>query len=89
MQRIITLSYVDGSFPFSLCVLGSNKRDHSDIIDAIRMTLRQEKFNDDSNYYIEIQRDKYDDYIVVVNTDEFIQPVAVFRASVSDIRTFA
>jgi hypothetical protein len=87
-MRIVTLSNVDGSYPFNLCVLGENKRDVSDLVDAVRMSLRQDKYNDDGNYYIEVQRVRCDEYIVVVTTDEFIEPVAVFSAHVSDIRTF-
>jgi hypothetical protein len=86
-MHIITLSNVDGSYPFNLCIL-ENIKEPAHVLEAIRTTLRQDRYNDDSNYYIEVQRAKYDDYIVVVNTDEFIQPVALFAARIEEIRTF-
>jgi hypothetical protein len=84
---IIHISNVDGSNPFHLCVLENNK-DPDHVKNAIRTTLRQEQYNDDSNYHIEVVEGRYDGYIVVVNTDEYIQPVAVLAANVSEIRTF-
>jgi hypothetical protein len=89
-MRIVTLTNPDGSFPCNLCVIEDSTTDMGYLFDAIRTTLRQERYNDDGNYYIDVRRTKCpDECFVVVTTDEFIQPVDVFLATIRDIRWYA
>ena len=81
-MRVITLSNLNGKNTFNLCILGENKKDDVSIGDAIKSVLMKDFYDNGGNYHIHIEHAKYGDFVVIVTTDDYMEPVAVYLAQV-------
>jgi hypothetical protein len=84
-MRVVTLSNLNGKNSFNLCILGGNKKDEVSIGDAIHSVLMKDFYADGGNFHIHIENAKHGDFVVVVTTDSYIEPVAVYLAQVQDV----
>jgi hypothetical protein len=84
-MRVITLSDLNGKNPFNLCILGENKKDDTDIVEAINYILMRDFYSDGGNFHIHIEHARYSDFVVVVTTDTCIEPVATYLARVQGV----
>ncbi len=87
-MRVIILSNMLGYNPFNLCVLGANKTSDEDVKDAIKYFLMKDYKNQEGSYYVYIEPSKYGDFAVVVTTDQYIEPVAVYMAKVQTVLVY-
>jgi hypothetical protein len=87
-MRVITLSSLNGKNPFNLCILGENKKDDADVMDAINYILMRDFYSDGGNYHIHIEHARHSDFVVVVTTDTCIEPVATYLARVQTVSVY-
>lgn len=87
-MRVITLSNLNGKNPFNLCILGENKKDDADVMEAINYILMRDFYSDGGNYHIHIEHARHTDFVVVVTTDTCIEPVATYLARVQTVTVY-
>jgi hypothetical protein len=87
-MRVITLSNLNGKNPFNLCILGENKKDDADVMEAINYILMRDFYSDGGNYHIHIEHARHSDFVVVVTTDTCIEPVATYLARVQTVSVY-
>jgi hypothetical protein len=87
-MRVITLSDLNGKNPFNLCILGENKKDDTDIVEAINYILMRDFYSDGGNYHIHTEHARHSDFVVVVTTDTCIEPVATYMARVQTVPVY-
>jgi hypothetical protein len=84
-MRVITLSNLNGKNPFNLCILGENKKDDADVMEAIKYILMRDFYSDGGNFHIQIEHAKHSDFVVIVTTDDYIEPAATYLAQVQTV----
>jgi hypothetical protein len=87
-MRVITLSNLNGKNPFNLCILGENKKDDADVMEAINYILMRDFYSDGGNYHIHTEHARHSDFVVVVTTDTCIEPVATYLARVQTVSVY-
>ena len=87
-MRVITLSTLNGKNPFNLCILGENKKDDASTMEAIKYILMRDFYSDGGNFHIHIEHAKHGDFVVIVTTDNYVEPVETYLAQVQTVSVY-
>jgi hypothetical protein len=87
-MRVITLSDMLGNNRYNLCILGDNKTGNDSVKDAIKSVIMSNYENCEGNYSVHIESAKYGDYVVVITTDQYVEPVAVRLALIQTVPVY-
>jgi hypothetical protein len=87
-MRVITISTLTGKNYYNLCILGENTKNTESIESVIKSVFLQDFEDCEGNYYVHVEQAKHGDFVVVITTDQYVEPVAVHLAQVQTVSVY-